>query len=178
MPRPVGPVFGTRRRGFRQPVKGRLVVTRYPAFRTPGDYLSGVRADQGPSRRPEGSDPVTNSRALTGWQERHPAALIASLSDGRLVIEKEGKIAKFVPKVDQVSFSGLRARAQGQDITYVTERCVIRLAEDGLLITEVAAGLDIKRDILDQAATQLRVAPQVKVMDAALFQPGLMGLAL
>jgi acyl CoA:acetate/3-ketoacid CoA transferase len=101
-----------------------------------------------------------------------------ALSDGRLVIEKEGRIAKFVPKVDQVSFSGLRARAQGQDITYVTERCVIRLAEDGLVITEVAAGLDIKRDILDQAATPLRVAPEVKVMDAALFQPGLMGLVL
>ena len=100
------------------------------------------------------------------------------LADGRLVIEKEGRIAKFVPKVDQVSFSGLRARAQGQDITYVTERCVIRLVEDGLVITEVAAGLDIKRDILDQATTPLRVAPQVRVMDAALFQPGLMGLAL
>ena len=100
------------------------------------------------------------------------------LKDGRLVIEKEGRIAKFVSKVDQVSFSGLRARAQGQDITYVTERCVIRLAEDGLVITEVAAGLDIKRDILDQAATKLRVATQVKVMDAALFQPGLMGLVL
>ena len=100
------------------------------------------------------------------------------LSEGRLVIEKEGRIAKFVPKVDQVSFSGLRARAQGQDITYVTERCVIQLAEDGLVITEVAAGLDIRRDILDQASTPLRVAPDVRVMDAALFQPGLMGLVL
>ncbi len=101
-----------------------------------------------------------------------------SLVDGKLVIDKEGKIAKIVPKVDQVSFSGKRARMQGQDITYVTERCVIRLAEDGLVVTEVAPGLDIRRDILDQAATPLRVAPDVKLMDAALLQPGLFGLAL
>ncbi len=101
-----------------------------------------------------------------------------SLVDGKLVIDKEGKIAKIVPKVDQVSFSGKRARMQGQDITYVTERCVIRLAEEGLVVTEVAPGLDIRRDILDQAATPLRVAPDVKLMDAALLQPGLFGLAL
>ncbi len=101
-----------------------------------------------------------------------------SLVDGRLVIDKEGKVAKIVPKVDQVSFSGRRARMQGQDITYVTERCVIRLAEDGLVITEVAPGLDLKRDILDQAATPLRVAPGVRTMDAALWQPGLFGLSL
>ena len=101
-----------------------------------------------------------------------------SIVDGRLVIDKEGRIAKFVDKVDQVSFSGRRARAQGQDVTYVTERCVIRLAQDGLMVTEVAPGLDIKRDILDQAATPLAVAPDVKVMEDALFRPEPFGLTL
>ena len=101
-----------------------------------------------------------------------------SIVDGRLVIDKEGRIAKFVDKVDQVSFSGHRARAQGQDVTYVTERCVIRLAQDGLMVTEVAPGLDIKRDILDQAATPLAVAPDVKVMEDALFRPEPFGLTL
>jgi len=99
-----------------------------------------------------------------------------ALSDGRLVIETEGRVAKFVPRVDQVSFSGLRARAQGQDITYVTERCVIRLTPAGLVITEVAPGLDLQRDILDQAKTPLQVAPDVKPMEAALFHPGPIGL--
>lgn len=100
------------------------------------------------------------------------------LVGGKLVIDKEGKLAKIVPKVDQVSFSGGRARMQGQDITYVTERCVLRLEPDGLVVTEVAPGLDIKRDILDQATTALRVVPGVKVMDAALFQPAPFGLVL
>ena len=100
------------------------------------------------------------------------------VEDGRLVIDKEGKIAKIVPKVDQVSFSGRRARAQGQDITYVTERCVLRLVEDGLMVTEIAPGLDLQRDVLDQAATPLLVSPELKVMDARLFQPEPMGMAL
>ena len=100
------------------------------------------------------------------------------LQGGKLVIDAEGKVAKFVPRVDQVSFSGRRARAQGQDITYVTERCVIRLAEDGLVVTEVAPGVDIARDILAQATTPLRIAPNVGLMPAALFHEGQFGLAL
>lgn len=100
------------------------------------------------------------------------------LEDGRLVIDKEGRIAKIVPRVDQVSFSGKRARMQGQDITYVTERCVLRLVDSGLMVTEIAPGLDLQRDVLDQAATPLSVAKDLKTMDARLFQPEPMGLAL
>ena len=101
-----------------------------------------------------------------------------SLRDGKLVIDKEGKIAKFVPKVDQISFSGRRARAQGQDITYVTERCVIRLEPQGLVVTEIAPGLDLERDILAQATTPLGVSSELRLMDAALFRPELIGLTL
>ncbi len=64
------------------------------------------------------------------------------MEQGKLVIEKEGRIAKFVDRVDQVSFSGKRARMQGQDVTYVTERCVIRLLDQGLTVTEIAPGLE------------------------------------
>jgi len=100
------------------------------------------------------------------------------LDDGRLVIDKEGKIAKIVPKVDQVSFSGKRALMQGQEITYVTERCVLRLLAEGLTVTEIAPGIDMQRDILDQASTPLHVADDLKTMDPALFREGLIGLAL
>ena len=100
------------------------------------------------------------------------------LEDGRLIIDTEGKIAKIVPKVDQVSFSGRRARAQGQDITYVTERCVIRLLDQGLTVTEIAPGLDLQRDILDQVTGTLHVSPDLALMDAGLFRPEPMGLAL
>ncbi len=101
-----------------------------------------------------------------------------SLVGGRLVIDREGKVAKVVPKVDQISFSGPRAVAQGQDVTYVTERCVMRLTAAGLVVTEVAPGLDIARDVLAQASMPLTVAADVKVMDAAFFRPEPFGLIL
>ena len=100
------------------------------------------------------------------------------IADGKLSITREGKIAKFVPKVDQVSFSGARAAAEGRDVMYVTERCVIRLLDGKLVVTEIAPGLDLQRDILDQAATPLGVANGLKEMDGALFRPQAMGLAL
>lgn len=99
------------------------------------------------------------------------------LEDGNLVIDRDGKIAKFVDAVDQVSFSGKRAIAQGQDITYVTERCVIKLQDKGLVVTEIAPGIDMQRDILDQAATGLHVSEDCKVMDRALFLPEPIGLS-
>ena len=99
------------------------------------------------------------------------------LDDGRMVIDREGRVAKFVEAVDQVSFSGKRAVAQGQDITYVTERCVMRLEERGLLVTEIAPGIDLDRDILDQSLAALHVANDLRTMDARLFEDAPFDLA-
>lgn len=98
------------------------------------------------------------------------------VENGRLVIDKEGHTAKFVPKVDQISFAGKRAIAQGQQAVYVTERCVIELRKQGLVITEIAPGIDLQKDILDQAATELEVAEDLREMDASLFRSELIGL--
>jgi propionate CoA-transferase len=95
-----------------------------------------------------------------------------------LAIEKEGKVKKLVEKVEQVSFSGSRAKSQGQDIVYVTERCVMRLLQSGVTVTEIAPGVDLQRDILDQARFPLSVATGLKTMDAALFRPEPIGLRL
>ncbi|WP_298852776.1 acyl CoA:acetate/3-ketoacid CoA transferase [uncultured Ruegeria sp.] len=101
-----------------------------------------------------------------------------TIEDGQLNILQEGKVAKFVDEVDQISFSGTRAKAQGQDVTYVTERCVIKLTERGLMVTEIAPGVDLQKDVLDQAATPLLVADDLVTMDAELFDPAPMGLQL
>lgn len=100
------------------------------------------------------------------------------IENGNLVINKEGHTAKIVPNVDHVSFSGKRAIAQGQEATYVTERCVMRLTKGGMTVTEIAPGLDLQRDVLDQAKTPLLVADTLKTMDAALFRPEPFGLAV
>ncbi|MCR2213550.1 acyl CoA:acetate/3-ketoacid CoA transferase, partial [Salmonella enterica] len=63
------------------------------------------------------------------------------IEGGRLVIEKEGKLKKLVNETEHVTFSGSRAVAQGQDITYVTERCVMKLTPQGIMLTEIAPGV-------------------------------------
>ena len=94
------------------------------------------------------------------------------------MIAKEGKVKKLVNEVEQVSFSGRRAVSQGQDITYVTERCVMRLTDNGIVVTEIAPGVHLERDVLDQSEFRLKVAPDLKTMDPSLFQPERIGLVL
>jgi acyl CoA:acetate/3-ketoacid CoA transferase len=101
-----------------------------------------------------------------------------SIADGALLIEKEGKLKKLVNEVEHVTFSGRRAIEQGQDITYVTERCVMKLTPDGVVLTQIAPGVDLQSHILDQSEFPLIVAPDLKVMDAALFGEAAIGLSL
>jgi propionate CoA-transferase len=100
------------------------------------------------------------------------------LENGRLAIRDDGPVAKFVPEVEQVTFSGRMARARGQNVTFVTERCVIRLLPDGLTVTEIAPGVDLERDVLGRVRIPLRVSPELILMDERLFHPECMGLML
>lgn len=101
-----------------------------------------------------------------------------AVEDGKLRIEKEGKLKKLVDKVEHVTFSGPRAIRQGQDITYVTERCVMVLRPQGIVVTEIAPGVDLETDILGQSEFSLIVADDLKQMGAALFGTGPFGLSL
>ncbi len=97
---------------------------------------------------------------------------------GKLVILKEGMVKKLVQRVEHVTFSGRRALQQGQQISYITERCVLELRPEGITVTEIAPGVDLERDVLNQAAFRLRVSSNLKVMDANLFHEALIGLKL
>ena len=101
-----------------------------------------------------------------------------AVADGRLVIEKEGKLKKLVSEVEHVTFSGRRAIEQGQDITYVTERCVMKLTAKGIVLTEIAPGVDLQTHIVDQSEFPLIVSDDLKVMDKALFTDAPLGLTL
>jgi acyl CoA:acetate/3-ketoacid CoA transferase len=100
------------------------------------------------------------------------------IRDGKLHIEKEGKVKKVVREVEQISFSGKRAVMQGQYITYVTERCVMKLTSEGVVVTEIAPGVELQANILDQAEFALIISPKLKPMSNALFLPPTMGLKL
>jgi len=85
---------------------------------------------------------------------------------------------KFVPAVEQVTFSGRRAKLGGQDVTYVTERCVLQLEPEGLTVVEIAPGIHLERDVLNQTEIPLRVSPDLRMMDSRLFSPAPLGLTL
>ena len=123
-------------------------------------------------------DITANARNLVFSGYFTAGGLNMTLDGGRLSIEKEGKARKFVPDVEQISFSGARALRQGQHVTYVTERCVIRLLPEGLTVTEVAPGIDLQRDVLGQAGIPLRVSDELKPMDPRLFRPEPMGMKM
>ena len=122
-------------------------------------------------------DITTRARKIV-FSGNFNAGAKCAIEQGRLVIEREGKIAKVVPEVDQISFSGTRAVAQGQDVCYVTERCVMVLKPQGLVVTEIAPGIDVDRDIRQQASGKIHIAETLKTMDPALFDPAPMGLDL
>jgi propionate CoA-transferase len=73
-----------------------------------------------------------------------------------------------VKDVAQVTFSSRFAHAQGTDVLYITERAVFRLVENGLMLCEVAPGVDVEREILSRMDARPAVG-DLKLMDAALF---------
>ncbi len=69
-------------------------------------------------------------------------------SQGRLTVLQPGKVRKFVNQVERITFAAAYARRIDQEVLYVTERAVFRLAQEGLELIEVAPGIEIERDIL------------------------------
>lgn len=97
------------------------------------------------------------------------------LSDTALRVTKPGKFAKMVDAVEHVTFSGARAVAQGQDVIYVTERCVIRLTAQGLVAVEVMPGIEPARDIVAASGGRVTLAENATPMPLALLSDEPMG---
>jgi propionate CoA-transferase len=93
------------------------------------------------------------------------------IGGGKLTIRRHGDVRKFVEAVEQVTFSGREARRSGQTVLYVTERAVFRLDDDGLVLAEVAPGVDIRRDVIERMAFAPLVPRQPALMSAHHFDP-------
>ncbi|UQA56723.1 acyl CoA:acetate/3-ketoacid CoA transferase [Polyangium aurulentum] len=103
--------------------------------------------------------------------------LEVATGNGVLRILSEGRLRKFLEQVEQVTFSGRYAAERGQEVLFVTERCVLRLTPDGLLLSEVAPGVDVEDDILPHMAFRPLLPPGgPALMDERIFQPGAMNL--
>jgi propionate CoA-transferase len=91
------------------------------------------------------------------------------VQERRLRIVKEGSIRKFVERVEQISFSGRRARDLGQAVLFITERAVFRLAGHGLELTEIAPGIDLQSQVLN-LMDFLPIVRDVRKMPAHCFR--------
>ncbi|MDO5713324.1 MAG: acyl CoA:acetate/3-ketoacid CoA transferase [Tissierellia bacterium] len=101
-----------------------------------------------------------------------------NIGDGKLEITQEGKMKKFVEEVEQVTFSAEYANETGQNVFYITERAVFKLTPKGLLLLEIAPGMDLQKDILDQMEFEPEIAEDLKEMDPSLFKDEKIGLCL
>lgn len=98
--------------------------------------------------------------------------------DGRGGLVVSGGAVKFVPEVEQISFSGPEAARGGKDVRYVTERAVFILHNGRLTLTELAPGLDLDRDVVAHMGFCPEIAHPVRTMDPALLQDRPMRLVL
>lgn len=91
------------------------------------------------------------------------------VSEGKLKISKEGKIPKLIKAVEHITFSGNYARSKGQQVIFVTERAVFSLKEEGLVLEEIAPGVDIEKDVLGLMEIRPKVNSNLKIMDSEIF---------
>jgi len=92
-----------------------------------------------------------------------------STKNGELIIVKEGPIKKFVKKVEHVTFSGDYALEVKQPVLYITERAVFKLTPEGLELIEIAPGIDLQKQVLDQMEFKPIIKGTPKLMDKRLF---------
>ena len=115
-----------------------------------------------------------NARSVVFAGTFTAGGLAVEAGDGALRIMCEGSAAKVLEAVEQVTFSGEVARAAGQPVLYVTERCVLALRETGLALVEVAPGLDRRADVIDRLP--FAVEDEGGWMDERIFRAEPMGL--
>lgn len=91
------------------------------------------------------------------------------IDKGKLCIIKEGRSHKFVHNVAQITFSGPYAVKTNQSILYITERGVFELRGGEVTLIEIAPGIDLKRDILNQMEYMPKISDNLKEIDSGLY---------
>ncbi|MEM8870543.1 MAG: CoA-transferase [Pseudomonadota bacterium] len=112
---------------------------------------------------------------FSGWFE---AGAQIDLTDDGIRVAAPGRFTKMVDAVEHVTFAGKRARQLGQNVLYITERCVIRLTDQGLIATEIMPGIRPDEDIVAASGGRVTVSGNAALMDKSLLVQGPMGLRI
>jgi acyl CoA:acetate/3-ketoacid CoA transferase len=100
---------------------------------------------------------------------------ISISNTNKLYIEIDGPVTKFVDNVYKIVFSGHQAIKYGQEIHYITERAIFKLAAEGLILQEIAPGIDLDKDILSKMNFIPKVG-KLEKMDSVLFKEEKIGM--
>jgi propionate CoA-transferase len=117
-------------------------------------------------------DIAQNARKVVFCGSFTTKGLSLRTGDGRMTIQREGRVRKLVCAVDQITFSGPQALQRGQTVLVLTERANFRLTPEGLELLELAPGIELQRDVLDQMDFAPRVAREITRLPAAWFTEG------
>ncbi len=116
-------------------------------------------------------DIAHNARRLIFTGTFTTAGLQIDAGEKGLGIVMEGKVRKFVNTAEQITYpvrDGVINRGQRAQI--ITERAVFEVTAEGLALTEVAKGIDVRKDILEQMEfSPINVSDRPKLMDETLF---------
>lgn len=116
-------------------------------------------------------DIAYNARELVFTGTFSTGGIEVAVEDGKLRIVREGKVRKFVRAAEHVTYPVRKHVAErGQRATIVTERAVFDVTREGLTLTEVAPGIDVRTQVLDlMDCGPVHVAADLRTMEQALF---------
>ncbi|GAB6172110.1 acyl CoA:acetate/3-ketoacid CoA transferase [Paradesulfitobacterium aromaticivorans] len=121
-------------------------------------------------------DLTQNAKKVVFCGQMNAGSSEIEINNGQMCIKKDGTKQKFMDQIEQITFNAKLAVQKGQPVIFVTERCVFELTEEGLVVTEIAPGVDLEKDILAQMNFVPVISKDLKLMDSALFKPEPMGL--
>jgi acyl CoA:acetate/3-ketoacid CoA transferase len=90
--------------------------------------------------------------------------------EGELKILKEGRVRRFVERVEQITFSARHVLARGHRLDVVTERALFSITSEGYVLRAVAGGIDIRRDVLDLIPFPVIVPDHVMRLPERLYR--------
>ncbi len=110
-----------------------------------------------------------NARTVVFTGTFTAGGLEAEFVDGKVRIVTEGRLHKFVETVEHITYSGQHGLRKGQKALFITERGVFRMTAEGLELFEIAPGIDLQTQIIDQMGFTPRIAPELTTMPAEIF---------
>ncbi len=103
--------------------------------------------------------------------------LKTEIANGEIHILSEGAINKFRETMEHITFSAKQAIKTNQPVLYITERAVFRLTPNGIMLCEIAPGVEMEKEILAHMPIQPLISPDLKQMDPRIFKAEKMGLS-